>query len=801
MFISLKWLKQYLPKGLTVPEGEMRERITFSLAEVESIHKIGEGLTGIVVGEVKEIKDHPKSSNLHIVKVDVGTKDKRTIVCGAPNLFEGARVPVVLPKGSVLNPKQELGKQEPVTIGVTQIKQVTSEGMLCSPKELGIENDHTKILILGEDLSVGSDFVEFLKDTIIEIENKSLTHRPDCFSHIGIARELASIFRSPFDYQEPKIVLKPTQKLPFKVNAAGSKLCKRYTAISIKGVKVKPSPSWLQAKLFAINMRPVNNIVDISNYIMFDLGQPVHIFDLHKLSGPEIIVRTAKSREKVVTLDDSERSLDKTNLLICDPKGPIAIAGIMGSKASEVGEDTKDIIIESANFEMYNIRRSSRELGLRTEASTRFEKGLDPNLTLAALTKTVSLITEIAGGEIASEVVDYYPETIEAKEIDFDLMDVPRLLGVEIPREQILDNLRSLGFEVISPETSLTAIKLKIPTFRQDLTIKEDILEEIARTYGYDKFKPSLPQRDLTPVPANLDREFDKKIRLTLASLGFDEIYSYSFIGEEQYKKTSLDIKECLKIKNPLSPELGFLRSDLAPSLLEKIQLNLANFKEVSLFELSRILLKEKAEGLPKQPKKICAVYSNSIKDTELFLTIKGSIENLLAELNVPKVLFEKSKNVAPYLHPQMQANITIADKVIGYLGIVHPTVLANWKIKQNSALFMLDYDLLFKLSRTERKYHKISRFPEVKRDLSFWIDEHTETDTILKSLMEVQTNFVKNIEIIDIFKLKGKSGDKSVTIEIVIQSDKHTLKEAEINNDIAVISSTIEKLKGKLRK
>ncbi|MFC1780437.1 phenylalanine--tRNA ligase subunit beta [Patescibacteria group bacterium] len=801
MLLSKKWLQQYLPEGITLSEDELRERVTFSLAEVEEIHTIGSDLKKIVVGEIKKIKPHPKSSKLHIAIVDIGSRNKRSIVCGASNTFEGAKVPVAVPGGSVLNPEQKLGEQDVYEIKEVEIKNVKSSGMLCSQKELGISDDHEGIWILPDEVKVGEDFLELITDTVFEIENKSLTNRPDCFSHLGIARELSAILKIPFDYKESEETLIPTKTLPLVVKVDNKELCKRYTAIAIQGIKISPSPLWLQLKLLVTGVRPVNNIVDATNYVMLDLGQPLHAFDYNKLSTPRIIVRTAKKGEKIVTLDGEERELESTHLLITDPKKPVAIGGIMGGENTEVDENTKDIIIEAANFEMFNIRRSTRQLGIRSEASMRFEKGLDPHITLSALKRVVELIHEIAGGEIASEVIDIFHDQEESKIIEFETTEVQRLLGIEPSKEQIVNALESLELEVKSPESSATKVQVKIPTFRRDLHIKEDLLEEVARIYGYDKFTPTLPLKDLKAAKANQKRSFRRKVKQTLSALGFDEIYTYSFTGEEQYKNSLLNIKDCIKLKNSISPELGFMRNSLVPNLLEKVQPNLANFDEVAFYEVSRIYDKAKdSDSLHKQPNNVAGVLCNSMKDKELFFDLKGKVTALLDTINVGSVDLKKSTNIE-YLHPSQQATIHIGNTEVGHIGLLHPQAAKNWDIEKNCALFVLDFDELFQNIETAKKYKRVSKYPQVKRDLSFWIGKGTIVGDVLNSLKEVDTKYVTDIIITDVYEKDSKNEKKSITINITLQSKHETLTEKEINTEIKDITKVITKLGGKLRK
>jgi len=800
MLLSQKWLEQYLPKGISVSHEELREKLTNSLAEVEDIFYQGMGLEKIVVGEIKDMKVHPRTDKLTIVSLDVGLKNNRSIVCAATNLFKGAKVPVALPGGKVYNPGQELGKQELLTIKVTTIREEKSYGMLCSQKELALSDEHEGIWILPSESEVGLDLTDEMSDTIYEIENKSLTNRPDCFSHVGIARELGAILKTPFSYPEETKPIIATETLPLVVKVEDEKLCKRYTAVAIQDVKVKQSPLWLQLRLFAIGIRPINNIVDATNYVMFELGQPIHAFDYNKLCTPRIIVRTAKEGENIRTLDEVNRKLEKTHLLIADPEEPIAIGGIMGGKNTEVDKDTQDIIIECANFEMYNIRKSTRELGLRTDASTRFEKGLDPNLTIEALQRVTNLIVEVAGGEIASDVIDVYPEKEQESEIEFEIMDVARLLGIDIKKDEILSIVKALHLEVLSPESSATKIRLKIPTFRQDLHIKEDILEEIARIYGYDKFIPTVPNKSLHAAKSNPVFKFEKRIKLLMSSIGFDELYTYSFIGEDHYKRTLLDIKQCIKLKNPLSPELEYMRTSLIPGILEKVRLNLSNFDQVASYILQRVYFRQKDnDGLPLQPKYLSAVITREASPKDLFVEIKGKLGVIFSSLHIENLKVEKTNHIS-FFHPNLQARIKSGKEHIGNIGLIHPVVRNNWKIKYDSCIFTLFIDPLHELSRQYGNYRKVPVYPSVRRDLSFWIDRNIEAQKVSAHLNAVKTNYVSEILIIDIFTNKKHKEKKSFTIQVTLQSSQKTLSEKQIKKDLEKLIHEIERIGGEIR-
>ena len=800
MYLSRNWLDSYLPKKINIAEDELKNKISYSLAEVEDVKNLASELTNIFIGQIESIKAHPTNSKLHIVSVDAGKNKKLTVVCGADNIFEQAKVPVAVEGATVYNPEDDFSDQSTIKIKIARIGQVDSQGMLCSLKELGLANDHRGIWILPEDAVVGENLAELIKDQIYEIENKSLTHRADCFSHVGIARELSVILKTVLDIPETPEPLIADEEKDIKIKIENKQLCKRYTAIVIKNVKIKPSPLWLQIKLLSINSRPVNNIVDITNYIMYDLGQPLHAFDYKKIKNNEIIIRSGKKGEKTTSIDNEERTIDKDTLLITDPEKIIAIAGVIGSKNSEITDETDTIVIESANFDMFNIRRTSREFGIRTEAGIRYEKGIDPNLTTLAIKKAAQLITEITGGEVCSQIIDEYPEPVQEYHLEFNMSDVPKLLGIDIPKDLVIQDLELLGIKVENPASASNMLQLTIPTFRADLRIKEDIIEEIARLYGYDKFKGSLLPRTIQPVKRNPEREFEYKIKQLFQFFGFDELYTYSFIDKASYEKTLLDINKCLKLKNPLSSEFEYIRDNLAPSLLSKTFQNLKNFDDFKIFELSKTALSEKdKEGLPAQPAYIAGLIVNDKSPDVQYHEMKGYIEELLNQLKIRNETFEKGE--IPKFIDEVISSIVYSGKTnLGYFGALKSEVLFNWDITKNISYFNLDVHSLYQSSSQNIIYKKVIKEPYVRRDISFWIDSKTQCQAILLKLNSAPAKFVKNIEVKDIYYPKDKQTQKSITLTITLQAEDKTLEEKEITGDITSLQKVIKDMKGELR-
>lgn len=807
MKLSVNWLKQFVPDFDNDETAEISRKLSSSLAEVDKFYDICKELDNILAGEIKELITHPEF-NVKIAVVDVGTESNLEIVCGASNIKIGNIVPVCLVGGTVYDPKDTT---KTVTIEEKEMNGKKSEGMLCSEKELGIGDDHTKVFILPDDTPKGTNIAAILKDTVIEIENKALTHRPDCFCHLGIAREIA--VQNKFKFKGESLLQVPikTANKPLTVEVKDEVSCKRYSVVVISDVKIKNSPLWLQSRLIAAGMRPINNIVDISNYIMLEMGQPTHAFDYDKIEDNKLVLRKAKKGESITTLDGVERKLDDGMLVNTDGKGVIGIAGVMGGKNSEISASTNTIILQVENFEMFNIRRTTRILGLRTEASTRFEKGLDPNLVGDAMNKFVEMIIDIAGGEIASDVIDIYPNKEENKEFYTDLIKINNFLGIKAERAELIEILNALGIEIIenldsepqiNPEgVKIDPIKVRIPTIRRDINIKEDLYEEIIRIYGYENIPFELPARDLKPPVKNQRFELEKKLVSMLTASGSDQVFLYSFAGEELYNKVGLDYDDNLKILNPISHEHTFFQDTLVPAILEKVGLNTQRFEKQDIFVISKVVLKamDNENGIHIQPKFITGAISS--REDNLFLKAKGKIELILKSIGLSNIRYENLAGKVPFkkaklFHPNKSAIIYSGEEQIGIIGYIYPTAIQNLGITKDTVGYELNFDILSILSKENVSYKKIYNFPEVFRDISFWIDEDILIQDIKSVFEGLELDILSKIEVGEIYRSKDKDGKKSITLNITLQSSERTLNEAEINEAIETIT---EKLTSKL--
>ena len=816
MYISHKWLKRYLPELDDFTPEQIATALTESLAEVEGHEKVRSALKNLVVGEVINVEKHPENEKLSVCQVNLGGSEA-TIICGAANVAQGQKVAVCLPGGLVYNPQNGTAFQ----IAAKKIKGIISQGMICSGKELAINNDHEEILVLENELKPGLDLTEMLQDTVYEIENKSLNHRPDCFSHEGIARELSALLGLKFIENKQEISLVATTKVDFTVeNKLDSKLCPRFTALVLSDVVVKPSPLWLQTVLSAVKIRPINNIVDITNYVTFDKGQPMHAYDYDKLANKKLVIRQAHPKEKVKTLDDKIHSLSKDMIVITDGNSIQDIAGIMGGFDTEISNKTKTIVLEAANFNMYAVRKTSRTLAIRTEASTRNEKGLDPNLTEKAIKSAIQLVMDLAHAEVASDLIDVYPNPRSEQLIKLDINLVKRFLGIDLSKQQIIDKLTMLNLKISSDEKineseliddntnklQQQMLSVTIPTYRMDLNITQDLLEEIARIYGYANIKPTLPTKDLKPAPSNDISQFIRRVNKTITGCGMDEIMTYSFVGEEWYKTIGLNIRDCLAIKNPLSPELSHMRNSLVPSLLLKAQLNSKNYNDFDYFENNRVVEKKlDAEKIHIQPRKLAGIKFTNQNEEILYYDLKANLDNLFAEIGVKpefKPLPKASNHILQtILHPGRSALIYLQDQELGILGEVNGKTAAAAELHGKTAIFELNLDLLLSLAQLRKKYKPLAVFQSVKRDLSFWFNTNTLYADIIKHINSLEEPLIVNVKLKDVFIPKDKKAKKSITFKITLQSYQETLQEDQISKVIARVVATLNKeLQAELR-
>lgn len=852
MNISLKWLREYV--DITLPVEQLAERLTLAGIEVANIRRIGGNWDPekLFVGQVVEIAPHPNADRLLLVTVEYGAEgatgeqSKRiTVVTGATNMKVGDKVPLALAGARLVDPHSEKPKE--MVLKPTTLRGVRSEGMVCSPKELGLSEDHEGILILHPEARVGAPLVEELGDTILELE--ITPNRPDCLSVIGVAREIAALTGQTLRLPS---VEAPEEGPPaadlVAVDIENPDLCPRYIAMVVQDVVVRPSPKWMQERLERAGMRPINNVVDVTNYVMLEWGQPLHAFDYDTLRGRRIIVRTARPGETIVTLDGQERKLSAEMLVIADVERPVAIAGVMGGLETEVGERTTTVLLESANFNPVSIRRTARALSIPSEAQRRFEKGLPPELTVPAIRRAAQLIRELARTperrpRIARGMVDAYPRPAEPRRIRLAASEVRRVLGMDIPADRQERILVSLGFEVAREDQALL---VTVPYWRRDITLPADLVEELARISGYDELPATLPDGRLPPPKIDRARYWEDVARDVLVACGLSECITYvltsrerlrrllpaeqapalprpgegtdgALVAEVEARLLPLGIQP-LRLWNPMTSDADVLRTSAMSHLLETLWSNL-RFQDsgVALFEIGRIYLPDPSgRELPQERKTITVVlgqYKTSPRRPAPleydFYDLKGIAETLFERMGIREVAFRPVTH--PTFHPGRAAVITlpaqvpgggapatgsavarrgtVAEQVAGILGEVNPEVRRNFDIDERAYLMGLDFDLLLQYATTERHYRPLPKHPPVVQDIAVIVDEAVLAAEVERVIRAAGGALVADVRLFDVYRGDPiPPGKKSLAYTITYQAPDRTLTDEEVNQHQARI-------------
>ncbi len=785
MKASLKWLKDY--SDIKLAPKELARKLTMAGVEVKDLQITGSTWNNIVVGEVIALNPHPNADRLKLATVNLGPQ-QITVVCGAPNISHGQKVPFASVGAQLID--GHTGK--PILLKPAEIRGVLSEGMVCSEKELGISDSHEGIMVLPPEAPIGMPLRDYLGDVIFDLD--ITPNRPDCLSIIGIAREIAALTEQPLHL--PEIHYEETEALIdsfVKVDIIDPSLCPRYCASLIMGVRVTSSPNWLQQRLSSYGMRPINNVVDVTNYVMLEYGQPLHAFDYHKLEGKQIIVRRAKNGETITTLDGIERVLSSDTLVIADKEKAVAIAGIMGGSDTEVTDKTTSILLESANFNQAIIRQGCRCLNLQSEASIRFDKGLNPDLPLLPLKRATQLLLELAGGKAARGIVDVYPGKLEPKGILLSAEEVERLSGLKVPLAKILKVLKSLGFECQHAD-SASQILVVTSYWRSDIRCTADLVEEVVRIIGYDKVPVT---RLSSPLPKQEPRlslraqrsNLKQRLRNILTGCGFQEILTYSLTSLERLQKISPKLKlkvTSLKVANPMTKEQEYLRTTLCPGLLTTLAHNQRiEEKSIRLFETGKIFLPQGNE-LPQEKEMLCAALSgpeaelswHGNKEKLNFFDAKGVVENLLNQLGL-EATFGVSDDES--LLPGRAANIIVDSDKVGIVGNLHPKVAQAFEL--SDAVYLIEMDIEKLLSKTikVKQYQPIPRFPSITRDIALVIDKqvsYQQVEDVIRSFP-----LVKKVTLFDFYRGEQiPEGKKSFAIRIVYQSPEHTLTDGEVD-------------------
>ena len=786
MNTSLNWIKAYVP-GLECTDQEYMDAMTLSGTKVEGYKALDADLDKIVVGQIISVEKHPDADKLVICQVNIG-KETIQIVTGAPNVVTGMKVPVVLDGGRVAGGHDGSKTEGGIKIKKGKLRGVESNGMMCSIEELGSSRDfypdapENGLYVMPEDAVVGSDAIEALglRDTVFEYEITN--NRVDCYSILGVAREAAATFHKDF-------VMPPVKKVGnsedvndyVKVDVQATDLCPRYTARLVRNIKLAPSPEWMQRRLAASGIRPINNIVDITNYVMEEYGQPMHAYDYDTLAGGKIIVRRAEEGEEFVTLDGQTRKLDPSILMICDAEKSVGVAGIMGGENSKITDDVKTMLFEAACFDGTNIRLSAKKIGMRTEASGKFEKGLDPNLASEAIDRACQLIEELGAGEVVGGMIDVYPQKNVEKRIKFEPDKINKLLGIDISAEEMLGYLKKIEL-VYNEETN----ELIIPTFRQDLECGADIAEEVARFYGYANIPTTLPSGEATTGKLSFKMRIEGVARDIAEFCGFSQGMTYSFESPKVFDKLLLPedspLRKAIVISNPLGEDFSIMRTSSLNGMLTSLSTNYnRRNKNVKLYELGNIYL-PKSLPLTELPDERMQFTLGFYGDGDFF-SMKGVVEEFLEKVgmrNKPEYNPDAGKT---FLHPGRQADIVYDGEVIGYLGEVHPDVLDIYSIGEKAYIAVIDMPHIVEKATFDRKYEGIAKFPAVTRDISMVMDKSVLVGTVEDIIEKRGGKLVESYKLFDIYEgSQIKSGFKSVAYSISFRAKDRTLEDKDIN-------------------
>lgn len=784
MKVPVKWLKDYV--DIDISPKELGDRLTLSGSKVEEVVTTGEEIQNVVTGKIIKIEKHPDAEKLSICQVDIGESEPIQIVTAATNMKEQDVVPTAL-HGSTLHGGLKIKKGK--------LRGAVSNGMFCSEEELGIAGDEPVhgLMILPQDTPVGKDIKDVLDMTSAIIDLEITSNRPDCLSVVGMARETAATLNKT--YKMPQldytVSCKDNIQNEIKVEVRDS-LCRRYMARGIKNIKIQPSPGWMQDKLLEAGVRPISNIVDITNFVMLELGQPMHAFDVREITSKTIVVERAKDGEKFATLDGQERILTSNVLNIKDGEKTIGLAGIMGGLDSEVKEDTAYVVFESANFNGTNIRVSSKQLGLRTEASSRFEKDLDPNLVQIAMDRACNLVEELGAGEIMEGTIDIYPEKLQPHSLEVNYKWVNKFLGTEITKEDMKNYLDRLE---LSTEINDDTLAINVPTFRCDVNIKEDIAEEIARIYGYNNIPTTLIESVSSRGGKNKKQHLDDKIVEALIGSGINQSISYSFVSPKVFDKILLpedsNFRNTVAIKNPLGEDYSIMRTTTIPSMMEALARNYSRNNEYArLFEVGKVYIPN--EDLSKLPEERNIVTIGLYGDVDYF-HIKGVVENIVETLGIDKASF-KRESENPSFHPGKTAALYIKKDLVGTLGEVHPDVSENYGISERCYIAELNLDVLYSNANLDKKYKALPKFPAVTRDMAILVDDAVLVQDIEDVMWKQGGNILESIKLFDVYKGEQiPEGKKSIAYSMVYRVDNRTLTDADVNKVYDKIVRTLE--------
>ena len=798
MDLSMRWLADYV--DCDMPIKDFVSGLTLSGSKVECYSEEGDYLSNVVVGQVKEIERHPDSDHMFTTQVDVGEDEFVQIVTGAQNVKKGDFVPVAKHKSTVLH------EGKPVKITKGKLRGVASNGMLCSLEELGLTTHdfpyaiEDGIFILGDDCdrTVGLDIRKAIgfDDTCVEFEITS--NRPDCMSVIGLARETAATFNTELRVKKPEYKgVKGNIHDVLDVKIHNTDLCKRYIGAIVKNVKIEPSPRWLRERLRASGVRPINNFVDITNYVMLEYGRPMHAFDLRYVEGGQINVRNATEGEKITTLDGVERELSPEMLVIADAKKPVAVAGVMGGEYSGIMEDTTTVVFESACFDGASVRTTAKKLGMRTDASSRYEKGLDPHECYEALMRACQLVEELGAGEVLSEYIDENYQSEEPASAEFSAEWINNFLGTDIPEAEMVEYLEKLGFKVENG-------RAYAPWFRIDIGVKADIAEEVARLYGYNKI-PDTIINGVAEAKLTDEQKFDRELRRAMISLGLNEISTFSFISPKYLDKINLPedskLRNAVKIMNPLGEDTSIMRTTILPSLMEVLSRNNSyRNPESYVFELGNEYIPVEGEELPIEPSRLAFGFYDTQTDADFF-DLKGIAEGVLDKLGASNVEFERPSadcifNEAAAFHPGRTAVILVNGEQIGIIGELHPKVLENYGIASRAYAGKINVPELRALCSTQKTYKPLPKFPAATRDISVVCNDNVPVAELEKAIKKAVGSILEKVTLFDVYKGEQiEEGKKSVSFSISMRSHDATLTDDQADKAMSKVTEALSNL------
>lgn len=786
MNVPMSWLKQYV--DIDVDINEYIDAMTMSGSKVETVEESGKEITKVVAGKIVAVEQHPDADKLRIMKVDIGAEELLQIVTAATNVNEGDIVPVALNGATLAND---------LKIKTGKLRGVESQGMFCSVEELGFDEKdiedapHDGVYIFHKDMELGKCVKSHfgLGEQVVEYEITS--NRPDCFSILGIAREAAATFKKPFMFPEIKVEEvggNASDMATVKIEAED--LCPRYAARMIKDVKVGPSPKWLKDRIMSAGLRPINNIVDITNYMLLEFGQPMHAFDADKLAGSQIVVRRAVNGEKMLTLLGDEVTLDETMLVIADSEKPVAIAGVMGGEDTKVTEETKTILFECANFNGYNVRQTSKKLGISSDSSKKYVKGLDPNNVELALERAAQLINMTQAGSVVSGVIDVYPTKRESVTIAYDLAWINKFIGINITEEEFVAYLTSIEFVVDAAAKTVT-----IPTFRPDVTMMADLAEEIARLYGYDLIPVTLETGTPTVGHKTFEQTTVDRIRGFMGAYGVHGALTYTFESPKVFDKLIVPqdskLRDVLTIINPLGEDFSIMRTTTLNGMLTSLATNYNRRNESAyLYEIGKVFEKQEGSELPKEIKKLTvAMYGKEVD----FFALKGMVEALACSLNIPKSEVTRCQDVC-FMHPGRTASLMIGKKNAGFFGELHPQVAKNYGIDVKAYVAELDLQILMDSINKAPSYKALPKYPATSRDIAMLVTADTLVGDIEKSITQRGGKLLEKVELFDIYQGKQiEEGYKSVAYKLVFRAEDRTLTDDEIQKVMKKVLNGLE--------